>query len=182
MVPLGGQGRYEDLTVPPDTEAELGRVVLHIRNNNTTSGLTGYMRALALTVDYLQDHLRELFDRCLLSGGLSECWNEGKLVILLKPGWPSELFAAYLPIMLVNFGVEIAGETSHNPHRSASQYGWTRYVGRPIQFSSREFDHRCSVMPEGHGTGARRQKWDAVSGTYYNKHDVVYRRYQRTVL
>ncbi|CAH2101174.1 unnamed protein product [Euphydryas editha] len=92
----------DEESVPPVSESEIGAAETRMRKSAAPGPDGVPARVLALVLHYLEPRLRGLFDASLVSGQFPDCWKEGKLVLLPKPGRPPQSVAAFRPIVLLN--------------------------------------------------------------------------------
>jgi hypothetical protein len=89
--------------VPTISDEEFNDAIHRLRAKNKAPGPDGIPgRVLALSVEYLEDQLRSLYNACLTSRSFPDTWKVGRLVLLQKPGKPPNIPSAYRPIVLLD--------------------------------------------------------------------------------
>ncbi|CAH2107634.1 unnamed protein product [Euphydryas editha] len=102
MAPPDDVREADEENVPPVSESEMGAAATRMRKSAAPGPDGVPARVLALVLDHLEPRLRGLFDASLLSGRFPDCWKEGKLVLLPKPGRPPQSVTAFRPIVLLD--------------------------------------------------------------------------------
>jgi hypothetical protein len=120
---------------PIISDVEFDDVIQRLRVKNKAPGPDGIPgRVLALSIEYLEDQLRSLYNACLASGNFPDTWKVGRLVLLQKPGKPPNTPSAYRPIVLLDEAGKLLERivaarivhhlTNNGPNLAESQHGF----------------------------------------------------------